>query len=339
MKNPGCFWYLLAFYLCPLAAAISAELDLRLSGEAGLYRAQTQLQTSEANFLSRFSGWLKLQETADRSAWNLSLQLKPELYQGDLSYSVLKFISRGQFSQAKNSWQWGLGFDARKYSYFSINQNSSFDFFKLEGFFSSYFSRKFNLSLIPAYYYRDLTTQQLDAFSGDFSFSAISGNKFNIGLGGYLENFRLSADLFPGFATARQSNVGWRYGPEFTLNYLKKIYFSLRYIFLWHRSEITVSPSYEQYLRLFISRKIAKNWIMFFVVDYFWNDIQLQNLQDEMLLYIPFENENHVDLKLEKLIQKNIFLSGRIGYFKDNYILPEFSVEGWQALLGLELEY
>jgi hypothetical protein len=339
MKKPGCFWYLLAFFLCPLVAAISAELDLRLSGEAGLYRAQTQLQTSEANFLSRFSGWLKLQETADRSAWNLSLQLKPELYQGDLSYSVLKFISRGQFSQAKNSWQWGLGFDARKYSYFSINQNSSFDFFKLEGFFSSYFSRKFNLSLIPAYYYRDLTTQQLDAFSGDFSFSAISGNKFNIGLGGYLENFRLSADPFPSFATARQSNVGWRYGPEFTLNYLKKIYFSLRYIFLWHRSEITVSPSYEQYLRLFISRKIAKNWIMFFVVDYFWNDIQLQNLQDEMLLYIPFENENHVDLKLEKLIQKNIFLSGRIGYFKDNYILPEFSVEGWQALLGLELEY
>jgi len=302
MKKPGCFWYLLAFFLCPLVAAISAELDLRLSGEAGLYRAQTQLQTSEANFLSRFSGWLKLQETADRSAWNLSLQLKPELYQGDLSYSVLKFISRGQFSQAKNSWQWGLGFDARKYSYFSINQNSSFDFFKLEGFFSSYFSRKFNLSLIPAYYYRDLTTQQLDAFSGDFSFSAISGNKFNIGLGGYLENFRLSADPFPSFATARQSNVGWRYGPEFTLNYLKKIYFSLRYIFLWHRSEITVSPSYEQYLRLFISRKIAKNWIMFFVVDYFWNDIQLQNLQDEMLLYIPFENENHVDLKVEKLI-------------------------------------
>jgi len=339
MKNPSCFRYLLVFFLCPLAVAISAELDLRISGEAGLYRTQTSLQNSEVNFLSRFSGWLKLQETVNRSAWNLSLQLKPEFYQGDLSYTVLKFISRGQYSQAKNSWQWGLGFDARKYSYFSINQNSSFDFFKLEGFFSNHFFRKFNFSLIPAYYYRDLTTQQLDAFSSEFNFSAISGNKFTFGLGGYLENFRLSADLFPGLATARQSNAGWRYGPEFTLYYLKKIYFSLRYVFLWHHSEITVSPSYEQYLRLFISRKIVKDWMVFFVVDYFWNDIRLQNQQEEMLLYIPFENENHIDLKLEKLIQKNIFLSGRIGYFKDNYILPEFSVKGWQAIIGLELDY
>jgi hypothetical protein len=339
MKNSSYSRYLLAFFLCQLTFAISAELDLRLSGEAGLYRTQTSLQPSESNFLSRFSSWLKLQETANHSAWNLSLQLKPEFYQGDLSYTVLKFISRGQYSRAKNSRQWGLGYDARKYSYFSINQNSSFDFFKLEGLFSTYFFRKFNFSLIPAYYYRDLTAQQLDAFSGDFNFSTISGNKFNIGLGGYLENFRLSADLFPSFAIARQSNVGWRYGPEFTLNYLKKIFFSLRYIFLWHRSEITVSPSYEQYLRLFIRRKIIKNWMVFFVVDYFWNDIRLQNLQDEMLLYIPFENENHIDLKLEKLIQKNIFLSGRIGYFKDNFILPEFSVEGWQAIIGLELDY
>jgi hypothetical protein len=154
-----------------------------------------------------------------------------------------------------------------------------------------------------------------------------------------LENFRLSADLFPSFQTIRQANAGWRWGPEFTINYLKKVYFSLRYIFLWHYSDITVSPSYEQYLRLLISRKIIKDWMVFFVIDYFWNDIQLQKEQNQALLYIPFENENHIDLKLEKLIQKNLFLSGRIGYFKDNYVLPEFSAEGWQALIGLELEY
>lgn len=339
MKNSCCFWNILLFLLGLQAVSIPAELDLRLSGEAGLYRTQTSVQNSNANFISRFSGWLKLQESTTRSIWNLSLQLKPEFYQGDLSYSALKFISRGQFSQTKNNRQWGLGFDARKYSYFSMDRNSTFDFFKLEGFFSTYFSKKFNFTVIPAYYYRDLTTQQLDAFSGEFNFGAHSGNKFNIGLGSYLENFRLSADLFPSFTAARQSNVGWRWGPEFTINYLKKVYFSLRYIFLWHHSEITISPSYEQYLRLFISRKIVKDWMVFFVVDYFWNDIRLQKGQNEALLYIPFENENHVDLKLEKLIQKNLFLSGRIGYFKDNYILPEFSVEGWQALLGLELEY
>jgi hypothetical protein len=339
MKNSWLGYYIFFCFFCLPVFSNAAELDVRLSGETGLYQAKSSTQNSSADFISRFSGWLKLQESTPTSGWNLSLQLKPEFYLGNFGYSALKFISKGQFHQKKKSLQLGMGFDARKYSYFSLSRNSTFDFFKFEGFLSTLIHRKLNLTLSPSYYYRDLSTQKLDAFSGELSLNALPANNLNMGLGTYLENFRLSADLYPVFSANRQTNDGWRWGPELTFVYLKKVYFNLRYIFLWHQSEITVSPSFEQYLRLFISRKIIKEWIIFFVIDYFWNDIGLQADQNGALLYIPFENENHIDLKLEKLIEQNLFLSARIGYFKDNYILPEFSLEGWQVLIGLEFEY
>ena len=266
------------------------------------------------------------------------MQVNPDFYQGDFSYRSVKFFARGQYSQQKNKWQWGAGFDARKYSYFSEVRNSTFDLFKLDSFLSFLIAHRWNFSINPTYYYRDLATQKLDAFATPLHLVTPIGQHMNLGLGSYLEHFELQIDFLRGIYQTSQTNNGWRLGPEFTLTYLKKIYFNLHYLYLWHSSRITQTPSFEQYLRLLFSRKLSNHWMIFFIVDYFWNDIHLSESYLEGLAYIPYENENHIDVKLEKFMRKNLFLSIRAGYFKDNFILSEFSIEGWHALIGLDFE-
>lgn len=338
MKNFR-YFFLISFILVTLpTVSISALTNLRFAVESGLYQTQNSAQHTNLNLVSRFSGGFKLQESTTNSVWTISLQVNPDFYQGDFSYSSVKFFARGQYAQKKNKWQWGTGFDARKYSYFSEVRNSTFDLFKLDGFFSFLIARTWNFSINPSYYYRDLATQKLDAFATPFHLVTSIGKHMNLGFGSYLEHFELQADFLPDISQTNQTNNGWRLGPEFTLTYLKKIYFNLHYLYLWHNSRITQAPSFEQYLRLLFSRKLSNNWILFFIVDYFWNEIHLLENYHEGLAYIPYENENHIDVKLEKLIRKNLFLSIRAGYFKDNFILSEFSIEGWQALIGLDFE-
>ncbi len=342
IQYPLLLQFIIIVCLSSLIKSAFGEMKWRITGEFGTYKAESSSYDSNLNFLSRLGGYLKYQDSKNHSAWLVSLHLKPEYYGSNNLNSIAKLLAKGQYLKKYIDWNWGINFDSRKYFYSLENENITLDIFRLQGMLSMILKRSGILTFQPGYYYRDFVDtydQKLDAVTTKVEIIKIFSQYFNIGAGFYTEKFTVVENSRSTIASINIQNNGWRFGPNLSIHYQKKLMFSLRYLFLFHHSKVTTGSAHEQYLRLLLGKIILKNWTAFFLIDYYWSYFSFHDDLDPSIYYIPFDNESRVDFKLERLVTKHLILYLKVGYFRDNLMLKNLSAKGWHTLLGFEVGY
>ena len=337
-KSTLIFFFLSALIFCLFNSAAAQEV-VRLTGEGGIYGAQNDLDDSPPNVVIRMAGLLKFQKNTGRNRLGISMQFKPEFYNSPTAQNALKFISRGNYIQRRAKVQLGLGYDARKYFYSSSSDRLIMDLFQLEGNLTWPFARKFNLSLSPSYYYRDFSnasSQKLDSFVNQLEVKKLFFNKLYVGTGVHVERFDVTSDRYAAPGNTSQTDKGWRIGPKFSCDYQGKVFFNFQYSQLHSLLSDQDFRSTEHYIRLFGSRLLHSQWVMLILIDYYWNDVSPGADTSHIIIFIPFDNENRIDFKLEHLYNQNVIYFMKFGWFKNDLLSREFALKGWQFLAGVE---
>jgi hypothetical protein len=336
---PYCCLFFLILMLLPSFIALQAGTSWRLSAESGFYRRNPIEDGKSLQFVSRLNGYLTFQNRSKSNVWWLSLRLKPEFYQDAIGYTAIKLINKGQYIHHNSKMSLGMGFDIRRYMYMNTPENITLDLFELSGILSYRLTRKYQLIWYPAYYYQDIVdylNQKLDALKTKIFLSRAFHNQISMSVGIYLEHFSVQSQSNASALLAHERNRGYRFGPEIYFEQNQIFYFTARYSFLWHQSEITRDPSHEQYIRLLFGKVVLSNLTVLCLFDYYWNNLTIVNDLETPAVYIPFDTENRIDLKIERPFNKHLIYYIRGGYFKDDFALQKFTARGWQFLIGFD---
>jgi hypothetical protein len=329
-------------YFLFIPQMVYAKVKWRFSGEIGTYRTSGSDVKSSLHLLTRCDGFFKYHILNKHDTWFISLQFNPELYGNNNIQSVLKFLANGQYLRYYKRWNWGVKLDSRKYLYTLNKEKVTLDIFNLHAIFNIFVQQNLMLTFQPAYYARDFTDfydQCLDAYVGRFNLIKTVTHNFYSGIGFYFENFKVKEKKMLTFLGENPVNDGQRYGPIFYLQYHKHLFFTLRYLFLIHKSTATTDPSHEHYIRFVMSKLFHQRWTFLFLIDYYWNKFTFPDQSGSPVVYIPFDNENRLDLKLEYLITRNRIIYFKMGYFRENLVLGNLVVKGWRTMLGLEINF
>lgn len=128
------------------------------------------------------------------------------------------------------------------------------------------------------------------------------------------------------------SYKGFRIGPQLGFNYLKDFILRAEYRLLFHISEIVEDLSTEHWIRLLSGKLLSSEWSAFLLVDYNLRNINTES--DTSLYYSVIDSENHIYLKLAYEPTENLEFSFKAGYFNENYLINNASLEGWNFTLG-----
>ncbi len=319
-----------------------SRIKWRIGGEAGIYRYRISGLNYQNHLLSRGNGLIQIEGVSGRNSWHISLQLKPERYSNSQNYSALKTFSKGYYQKKGDNFNWGLGYDARQYEYFVSPQHLSLANFKLNGHLAWIIGPEWILTLYPAYYYRDISSQviqNLDALSMEINLNKSFSYFFKVSSGWYFENFYLENNFNFVAPSTDRKNQGLRSGPVLSADYKKRYLLSAKYLLLLHHSRISRFPSFEHYIRFIAGSVFAENWTVFLYADYYWNKIKLNTDNSAVLLTLPPDSENRIELKVEKMLRNKLILFTRFGYFRDILFWENFSTRGLQLTFGLEYNH
>lgn len=336
-----CHSSILAFFLLAISFPNNAAGDLKykISGEGGVSRFAVSSFAEDTYFLARFEGTLRYVQSTRRNSWYIQGRLRPEIYLAESSPTAIIFNFKGAFLQRHSKFHWSVNVEAEKQRIAYGIVDITFDIFQLGGQGTWFYRPAAIFSMDINYAYRDLNSRldhSLDvAFASVDWFPCFTLAK-KISIGAYLENFHISR--LQGFSAAGNEfrNRGWRYGPEFSLEYQKKFVISGNYRFLLHQSDLTSSTSYEHWVRLLLGRILSPRWSAFFLMDYFFRDYSLPKGVDSNLLYAPLNTQNNIYFKLEREMSPAADLFFRIGYLNENLVYQDLTFSGWRVTVGLE---
>jgi len=120
---------------------------------------------------------------------------------------------------------------------------------------------------------------------------------------------------------------------------VRNFIFSFDYQFLIHDSDITVYPSYDQWIRIMAGKSIVKNLTAFILIDYYKRDFEYREVNDLTdLLYSPVNAENRIYFELSNTVKTNQKLYLKIGYFDEKLFYRDYSLSGWKGLIGFEIK-
>lgn len=333
---------ILTFFLFTIAFPNNAgagNLKYKISGEAGLTRSAISTFAEGTYFLARFEGTLRYAQAGRRNSWYIQGRLRPEIYLAQSSPSAIILNFKGGYLQRHSKFHWSLNVEAEKQRIAYSTVDITFDIFQLGGQGTWFYRPGAIFSLNINYAYRDLNSRldhSLDAVFASVDWFPLFTLAKKISIGGYLENFHISR--LQGYAAAGSEfrNRGWRYGPEFSLEYQKNFVISGNYRFLLQQSELTHSTSYEHWVRLLLGKILSPKWSAFFLMDYFFRNYSLPEGVDSNLLYAPLNTQNNIYFKLEREMSPATDLFFRIGYLNENLIYHDLTFSGWRATVGLE---
>lgn len=276
-------------------------------------------------------------EKENRKA-SLLIRAKPELYGFHDDLKTLRLKARGSYFQRGEKFNWAINL-TRQYNLFDDNNfNLHYDIFILNGE-AAYFindNTPFTLNLGYAYQTtKDGFEQNLDLLFLDTKLINRFGY-FNIDYGIYIERFNILYGQQVPFAL-NDSNSGWRFGPQVSLNYLRSWVLKIEYRILSHDSPLTKQLSYDQWIRVLTGKFILDDLSAFILIDYFSRNYELNSNSSNLLplLYSPIDQENNLYIKVEYDLNETFSVYVRSGYSKENFFVNDLSISGWNVLLGL----
>jgi len=282
-------------------------------------------------------GYLFEQESRKAS---LILKARPELYGFNNDLFSARLRAKGNFYQEEENFNWGINLTGQRNIFNGRNLDLAYDIFILNAEASCFFIDGVPFTLNFGYAYQNAENQfeqNLDLFFFDTKFFS-QLDFLRIGYGIYVERFNLLYEERQK-TTFKNSNSGWRVGPQISLNYLRDWIFSAEYRFLVHYSQVTENPSYDQWIRLLAGKIFLNDFSAFILADFYLRDYKLKRNSSDILpvLYTPIDQENNLYFKVGYDISDVFAVYIRSGYFKENLFLNDFSFSGWNILLGVEL--
>jgi hypothetical protein len=338
------FWVIFFYFFLILFIPSNSfpQLKWNLNGEAGVFKSSGIGIFNYQNLLTRFEGFLKYKfDSPERNA-SLSLRVRPEFYNTEVPVNSIKFKAEGEYYQSEEKFNWGLNV-TRQINFFNYESyDLTYDIFTLTGNSVLFFLDNMPVNLNTGYAYQVIKNDEdynLDLFLIDLTFFNKLVPNLNFGYGIYLEKFFIINNVVSNLGNLDVENNGWRYGPQISLNYIKDFIINIDYKFIIHNSEFTRNLSSEHLVRLVAGKILFADWSAFILVDY--NTLSIKKTINYIAgitpLYTPLNLENRIFIKLAYEINNNLEIYSRAGYFKDNLYEDRLTLEGWNAMLGIEL--
>jgi hypothetical protein len=315
------------------------QISWGIKTEAGYNFASGSGIVDSSDFLMGLDGEFGYLFEQDSRKASLTLKARPEFYgfKKDLISAKLRAIT--DFYQEEADFDWGINLTGQRNIFDGKDFNLTYDILILNTEASCFFIENIPFTLNLGYAYqaaKDQLEQNLDLFYFDLNFSN-QIDFLRIGYGVYVERFNLLYEQSQ--QNLRNSNIGWRVGPQISLNYLRDWIFSAEYRFLMHYSQTTGTPSYDQWIRLLAGKIFLNNFSFFILADFYLQDYKIRNDSTKILpvLYTPIDQENNFYIKIGYDLSEVFAVYIRSGYFKENLFLNNLSFSGWNILLGIEL--
>ncbi len=318
------------------------QIDWRVNSEIGLFRSSGDGVLKKEGLLTRLDGSLRYKYEADTRNASVSLRVRPEFYSFDNPVNSIKLKAEGSYYQVEENFNWGLNISRQRNFFNDDVVDLTYDVFTLVGSASWFYFDDMPFNILTGYAYQVIKGNEeynLDLLFVDCKLLRTLSSDIKLGYGLYLERFFVENEIRLVNVLSGNENKGWRIGPQISFNYLKNIILNIDYRLLIHESNYTEYFSYEHWIRVIAGKIFFSDWSAFLLVDYnsfFFNKTE-NYVEGTTPLYTPLNLENRIYLKIAYELSDNIELYTKSGYFKDNLYEDKFSLEGWNAMIGIEL--
>jgi len=325
-----------------LSTPVYAQLNWNIYTEGGFFNSKNINYSQPHNLLFRMDGSLNYFYSENDIAASAKIRVRPEFYGFDNSFRSLKFKASGDYYKKQESMGWGINLTGQKNFYQSGSTNFDYSIFLLAINCDWYEFEDYSISSQFGYAYQTASEnveQNLDLLFLDTKIIKSLFLNNNSSLGFYIERFTIDNKYLSKFISTPVTNKGWRYGPQISFDYLENGLVSLEYRFLLHSSQVTKYPSYEHWVRFIAGKIFLERWSIFLLADYYDRRFTLKEEKpvDTFLIYNPIDSENKVNIKLAYDINSSLEIYLKSGYSKEIFFDPRFNFEGWNLLLGLEI--
>lgn len=333
-----CFYSFILF----LPSYSFPQIDWLINSEFGLFRSSGYGILKKEGLLSRLDGTLSYKYETDTRTASASIRARPEFYSFDNPVNSIKLKAEGSFYQLEEKFNWGLNLSRQRNFFNDDVVNLTYDVFALVGNASWFYFDKMPLNILTGYAYQVIKGDEdynLDLLFIDCKLLKTLSPEIRFGYGLYLERFFIENKIQLINILTNNDNNGWRIGPQLSLNYLGDLIVNIDYRLLIHESDYTEYFSYEHWVRLIAGKIFFSDWSAFLLVDYnsFFFKKSENFVEGSTPLYTPLNLENRIYLKIAYEINESFALYTKSGYFKDNLYEDKFSLEGWNAMIGIEL--
>jgi len=320
------------------ASIIYPQISWGINTETGYNFASGSGIVTKSDFLLGLDGELEYNFEKENRGASFLIRAKPELYGLRNNVFSAKLKAGGSYYQKKENFNWGIKLTRQHNIYKGNNLNLNYNIFLLNAEASCFFidNTPFTLDLGYAYQTtKDRFEQNLDLLFLDAKFFTRL-DYLKIGYGVYIERFKILYEQWGQFAF-KDSNAGWRIGPQISLIYLRNWIFRAEYRFLIHDSPVTKFPSYDQWIRLLAGKFIFNDLSFFILVDFYSRDYNLINDTSDIqpLIYFPIDQENNFYFKVEYDLSDTCSVYIRTGYFTERFVVNDLSFSGWNVLMGV----
>ena len=329
-----------AFYFLLFISSANAQLSYQINPEIGFYNSSSSLLKNENGLLTRIEGKLSYLYETDYSSASLNVKARPELFGLNSQLTSFKFKAGGEYVRHEETFDWGINLTRQLNGINNNNIHINYDIFSLQGNATFFPVEDFPISSVIGYAYQNVSSgseQNLDLVFGEVKANQIISSYLRLGYGLYTEKFTIENNPGNNYRAGTGSNSGYRIGPEVELNYIKEFLINFQYRFLFHASDVTSFPSYEQWIK-FVAGKILFQDVSAFILIYLREYKNATSSADKLsILYTPINQENYINFKTTYDLSESLNLYLKGGYFRENLIYNNYTFEGWNFVFGVEL--
>ncbi|MBX7150353.1 hypothetical protein K1X84_01845 [bacterium] len=323
--------------------ATAGEWDARLSGEAGYFKAGHDLRENNVDYLTAFNATFKYTLSNNPHFLNLQLRLRPEWYGPHEGIYSMSGSFAAQYQRQWGRLLWSAGANIRKQNHHIDQTQVWYNTYQGSTGWAWKWSEWMSTDLEGSYTLLDLAgdaDDKINLYAIRFRIHRLMAPNLNVTIGAYAERFITESNVVTvSPLPERNSNKGWHRGSEIELEYTKKIQLNVRYGLSWFTSQLTKGTAPEQQFYFVAGKTLAMKWSVFFLLDYYWRNINPRASYTGALLYTNANNERNVHFKLAYNLSSRRNVYTKIAYQNSELIYNNIKLSGTQLSLGFESKF
>jgi hypothetical protein len=319
-----------------------AQLKLRLNVEGGYYSTTTSFTNTDNNLEARLDGKLSYNIKSRKRNTTLGVRVRPEVFGVNNSLTSIKLQGTGSHRYLDENQMWNFNLAANSSNYNYSSSSTTISTFSLNVNYNYLLNKESDISLSVGYTFRSAsenTSLDMDILFASSTFAYIVLPNFTIGAGVYLERYSSEFDTDDLYIQRKLTNNGYRFGPEFILNFSSKWIFRANYNLVFHASEVTNDISFEHVIKAVAGKALNRITTIMILAEYYYEDLDFKDISSyDRYLYFPSNIENEIYAKISFDISDRSEFYLRSGYFNINLQLDNSTLSGWNILAGYQLK-
>ena len=327
---------LLLFFIF-ISISISAQIKLKLNLESGLYNDFSS-DDPQSDLLSKVLGSIEFKEGSGNNAYKLGAKLRPQFLNTD--FHSIKYRLDGAFNHKSDNLNLKANLSYTNYNYQYTASDYSYGLLQFITALDLPVHEQLPVTFLFGYSNYDVN--YVNTINSDILIFSVLYNKgltdySFLSIGAFTQSFNIDSRLNTG---DELKSKGWKYGPQLKLQYMRKFLFNAEYKFLIYNSNHTKYPSYEHNINLVAGTIINRNISIFLLSEFNFIRTKIKNSsqEDNPIFYTPTQNENEIYLKTSLKLNPDFSIYSKVGYFRENFYLEEFKLDGISFLIGIEIK-